>query len=321
MTQILEVKKLKKYYPIKKIGRRSYVKAVDNISFSVRRGKILGILGESGCGKSTLGRVITRLEMENGGDIFFLGNNISGINYRKIKDFRQKMQVIFQNPYDSFDPRRAIIKSLEIPMKLLNIGQNRRNRIEIIMDAMERAKLTPAYDYLERYPHELSGGQLQRISMLRSMLLKPNFLVADECVSMLDVSVRAEVLNMLLQFRSELETSILFITHDISVAKYMCDRIMVIYAGKVMEIADAKELISNPMHPYTKALISYSPIISPQREKDRFTITGEVVTPIDPPAGCRFASRCPFAKEICYTEDPEMTEISPGHFAACHLID
>ena len=206
-------------------------------------------------------------------------------------------------------------------MKLLNIGQNRRNRIEIIMDAMERAKLTPAYDYLERYPHELSGGQLQRISMLRSMLLKPNFLVADECVSMLDVSVRAEVLNMLLQFRSELETSILFITHDISVAKYMCDRIMVIYAGKVMEIADAKELISNPMHPYTKALISYSPIISPQREKDRFTITGEVVTPIDPPAGCRFASRCPFAKEICYTEDPEMTEISPGHFAACHLID
>ncbi|MDK2951487.1 MAG: hypothetical protein PWQ77_1152 [Kosmotogales bacterium] len=316
---ILEVKNLKKYFPVRKMGKKQYVKAVDDLNFSIREGEIFGVLGESGCGKSTLGRVINRLDFEQSGDITFLNNVISGKSYKSDKNFRKKMQMIFQNPYDSFDPKMLIYKSIELPMKINDVNSDAGSRINEIVETMNKAKLTPAESLLTRYPHELSGGQLQRISIIRSMLLKPKFIIADECVSMLDVSVRAGVLNLLLTFQEELNSAMLFITHDISVATYICNRIMVLYAGKIMEIAESKDILDNPLHPYTRALVSYSPIIS-KEEKKRFRITGEVVTPIDPPPGCRFASRCPMAKDICKKEEPILKEIGKNRKAACHFV-
>lgn len=315
---ILEVKNLKKYFPVRKMGKKKYVKAVDNLNFSIKDGEIFGVLGESGCGKSTLGRVINRLDFEQSGEIKFADNIISGKSFKSDKEFRRKMQMIFQNPYDSFDPRLLIYKSIDLPMKINKVNNNSIKRLEEIVSVMNHAKLTPAESLLVRYPHELSGGQLQRISVIRSMLLKPKFIIADECVSMLDVSVRAGVLNLLLTFQKELNSAMLFITHDISVATYICNRIMVLYAGKIMEIAESKDILNNPLHPYTKALVSYSPIIS-KDEKERYRITGEVVTPIDPPPGCRFASRCPIAKDICKREEPELREIN-NRKVACHFV-
>jgi len=315
---ILEVKNLKKYFPVRKMGKKKYVKAVDNLNFSIKDGEIFGVLGESGCGKSTLGRVINRLDFEQSGEIKFADSIISGKNFKNDREFRRKMQMIFQNPYDSFDPRLLIYKSIDLPMKINNVNNSSIKRLEEIVSVMNHAKLTPAESLLVRYPHELSGGQLQRISVIRSMLLKPKFIIADECVSMLDVSVRAGVLNLLLTFQKELNSAMLFITHDISVATYICNRIMVLYAGKIMEIAESHDILNNPLHPYTKALVSYSPIIS-KNEKERYRITGEVVTPIDPPPGCRFASRCPIAKDICKREEPELREIN-NRKVACHFV-
>lgn len=318
-TEMLKVENLVKYFPVRKIGKKQYVKAVDDLTFSIKTGEIFGVLGESGCGKTTLGRVINRLEMEQSGEIQFLGQSISGREYKEDKYFRRKMQMIFQNPYDSFDPRYMIYKSMDLPMKINMVGIDQKRRLEKILETMNHAKLTPAESLLTRYPHELSGGQLQRISILRSMLLNPRFVVADECVSMLDVSVRADVLNLLLQVHKELNSSMLFITHDISVATYICDTIMVLYAGKIMEIGSSNDILNSPLHPYSKALVSYSPTIR-KGEKERFRITGEVVTPIDPPPGCRFASRCPVAKEKCTVEEPKLRAIDNNRQVACHLV-
>jgi len=316
---ILQVKDLVKYFPVRKFGKKQYVKAVDGLNFSIKDGEIFGVLGESGCGKTTLGRVINRLEHEQSGTIEVHGGTISGKEYRKDRHFRRRMQMIFQNPYDSFDPRVIIYRSMDLPMKINAVESDGRKRLERIIETMNHAKLTPAESLLTRYPHELSGGQLQRISIIRSMLLNPKFIIADECVSMLDVSVRAGVLNLLLTIQKELKSSMLFITHDISVATYLCQRIMVLYAGKIMEIASSDDILKNPLHPYSKALVSYSPTIS-KEEKMRYTITGEVVTPIDPPPGCRFASRCPIAKEECTEREPELRYIAKDRQVACHFV-
>lgn len=315
----LEVENLVKYFPVRKLGKKQYVKAVDDLSFRIREGEIFGVLGESGCGKSTLARVVNRLDYEQGGTLRFLGELISGKAYRNDRQFRRKMQMIFQNPYDSFDPRMTIHKSMDLPMRLNGVAESSPERLGRIVEAMNHAKLTPPESLLTRYPHELSGGQLQRISILRSTLLNPKFIVADECVSMLDVSVRAGVLNLLLRIQKELDSAMLFITHDISVATHICNRIMVLYAGKIMEIASGEDIRNSPLHPYSKALVSYSPTIK-KEEKQRYRITGEVVTPIDPPPGCRFASRCPIAKERCTREEPELRKINDGRQIACHYV-
>jgi len=319
VKNILEVKNLVKYFPVRKFGKKQFVKAVDNLSFSIRDGEIFGVLGESGCGKSTLGRVINRLEQEQSGTIELLGETISGKEYRKDREFRRKMQMVFQNPYDSFDPRVMIYKSIDLPMKINGIDSSPENRLAKMIETMNHAKLTPAEGLLTRYPHELSGGQLQRISILRSVLLNPKFIVADECVSMLDVSVRAGVLNLLLSTQKELGSAMLFITHDISVATYICGRIMVLYAGKIMEIASGEDILRSPLHPYSRALVSYSPTIT-REEKQRYRISGEVVTPIDPPPGCRFASRCPIVQKKCAVEEPTLRPMGNNRQVACHYV-
>ncbi len=313
----IEVKNLKKYFPLRKLGKRYYIRAVDDVSFSIEEGEIVGILGESGCGKSTLGFLISRLERETEGDVFFRNQKISG-TLRLPKDTRRRIQLILQNPYDSFDPRFTVGESLLIPLRIHKIGSHDLERKRKIYEYMEMAGLSPATNYYERYPHELSGGQVQRLSILRAMLLKPDFLVADECVSMLDVSVRADVINFLLNFASLSKTSMMFITHDISLGSFVSNRIIVMYLGKVVEIAKAKEIVKNPLHPYTRILLSYSPVLFEKRKK--IPIKGYVQPLLEKPKGCRFFQRCPFSQKECSEIDPKLVEIEKGHLVACHVV-
>ena len=315
---VLEVKNLKKYFPLRKFGKKHYVRAVDGVSFTVKEGEIIGILGESGCGKSTLGLLISRLELETEGEIKFKDQKISE-TLKLPKDIRRRIQIILQNPYDSFDPRFTVGDSLFIPLKINQIGDSDDDRRNMILEYMEKSGLTPSKDLYRRYPHELSGGQLQRLSILRAMLLKPDFLVADECVSMLDVSVRADVINLLMDLVQSLDTSMMFITHDISLGRYVSDRILVMYLGKIVEMAPADVIMENPLHPYTRILISYSPTLI--KKKTRIPIKGEVQTLLSEPKGCRFAPRCPYAQDVCYQTEPNLVEISSNHFVACHIVE
>lgn len=314
-TKLLEVKNLKKYFIQRKFGRKSFVKAVDGVSFHINRGEILGILGESGCGKSTLGLVLSRIEKETEGEIVFKNRKISG-SLKLDKRTRRDIQIILQNPYDSFDPRLTVQDSLIVPLKIHGIGENNSERKEMILEYLRKAGFEPPSTFLKRYPHELSGGQLQRISVLRAMILKPSFLIADECVSMLDLSVRASVINLLLDLTSMENTSMMFITHDISLGKLLSDRLAVIYLGKIVELGNAKEISENPLHPYTKILISYSPSIFKKKEKikpkETLSTTYQNIQ-----GGCNFAPRCPFARKECFKQEPELLEISKGHWVAC----
>jgi peptide/nickel transport system ATP-binding protein len=314
-TKLLEVKDLKKYFTLRKFGRKNFVKAVDGVSFHINQGEILGILGESGCGKSTLGLVLSRIEKETEGDIIFKNKKISG-SLKLDKQTRRDIQIILQNPYDSFDPRLTIQDSLIVPLKIHGIGKNTSERRDIILDYLHKAGFEPASAFLKRYPHELSGGQLQRISVLRAMILKPSFLIADECVSMLDLSVRASVINLLLDLTSSENTSMMFITHDISLGKFLSDRLAVIYLGKIVELGNAKEVSENPLHPYTKILISYSPSVFEKKEK----IKPKEILPTahqNMQRGCNFASRCPFSKKECFEKEPELFEVEEGHWVSC----
>jgi peptide/nickel transport system ATP-binding protein len=313
--RIIEIRNLKKYFPLRKFGKRYYVRAVDDVSFSIEEGEIVGILGESGSGKTTLGFLISRLERETEGNMFFRDQKISG-TLKLSKDIRRRIQLILQNPYDSFDPRFTVGESLFIPLKTHKVGSQDSEWKDKIYEYMEISGLSPAKDYYERYPHELSGGQLQRLSILRAMLLNPDFLVADECVSMLDVSVRADIINFLLNFISRSKTSMMFITHDISLANFVSNRIIVMYLGKVMEIAKAEEIVKNPLHPYTRILISYSPTLL--EKKGKIPIKGYVQPLMETPKGCRFLQRCSFAKKECSEIEPELVEVEKDHFVACH---
>lgn len=323
----LEVNNLLKYYiqRVKEKRRLSAVKktvkAVDGISFKLETGEIMGVIGESGCGKSTLAKLLTKLEQPTQGEILFNGESSDEMIKKDRLNYKRTIQMVFQNPFDTFDPRNTIEKIITETLKLHNIGKSYDERVSIAADAMEKVGLTPAKEYLCRFPHELSGGQLQRISILRAMLLKPKFLIADEPVSMLDVSVRADIIRMLQDLVHDCNTALIFISHDINTTRYVSDKIAVMYLGRIVESGTTDYVLHNPMHPYTRTLISNCVSINADEKTDMIKITGEPPTPIDNGPGCYFAPRCYMKKAICFKEYPKQVIVENNHFASCHSIN
>ena len=324
---VLEVKDIKQWYTqkltIKKDGKTTHkqtVKAVDGVSFSLKKGEILGVIGESGCGKSTLGRVLVRLEKPTAGEIRLFGESAEEMVKKDPLRFRRTCQMVFQNPFDTFDPRYTLKRILEEPMKLHRIGNSEEERMRIILDILEQSGLQPAQDYIDRHPHELSGGQLQRISILRSMLLSPAFMVADEPVSMLDVSIRADIIGMLVKLAKEKNTAMVFISHDIATTRYISDRVAVMYLGRIVEMGETDEVLHHPLHPYTRVLISNCASLDPNEIRNVIEVTGEPPTPINNGPGCYFEPRCFCTGSKCASEYPGMVEAAPGHFVACHCL-
>ena len=320
---LLEVTGLKKHFPLERSfldrlrGKKEAgsVHAVDNVSFWVRRGEILGLVGESGSGKTTTARLITLLERPDSGSVQFEGKDIYGLSPDDLKNFRRHVQLVFQNPYDSLDPKFTIFESLEEPLLTHSVGRTKDERREMVHQTMK--KVGVPMEALNLYPSKLSGGQRQRIALARAFALEPRLLIADEPVSMLDSSVRASILNMLLDLRAQSGTSVILITHDIATARHVCDRICVMYMGEVVEFAMADELVTNPLHPYTHALLSATPRLDPDA-RVTVELTGEIGSAADPPAACRLHPRCPHAYERCRVEEPVLREILPGHYVACH---
>lgn len=319
---ILSVRNLKKYFPISRglfNKNTSFVKAVDDVSFDIKRGETMGLVGESGCGKTTCGRTILKLYEPTGGSIIFNGDNIEGLSEKEMLPYRRKMQIIFQDPYASLDPRMTVGDIIGESIDIHNImrGSQRKERIQYLLDVVGLNA-----DHINRYPHEFSGGQRQRIGIARALAVEPDFIVCDEPISALDVSIQAQVVNMLEDLQDNLGLTYLFIAHDLSMVKHISDRVGVMYLGKIVEIASSSELYTNPIHPYTKALLSAIPIPDPDEahERRRIVLEGDVPSPIDPPPGCRFRGRCRYAKDICSDVTPELRDTGGGHMAACHLI-
>jgi oligopeptide transport system ATP-binding protein len=322
---LLAVEELRCLFPVRRgLGdlvarQRHHVHAVDAVSFTLEPGEILALVGESGCGKSTTGRLLVHLVDPTSGTIRFGGEDVTHLSTDGLRAFRRKAQIIFQNPFEIFDPRLTIESSLTQALAIHQIGE-KGDRRQRIVAALEAAGLVPGADYLPRYPHELSGGQLQRIATVRATLLEPSFLVADEPVSMLDVSVRADILNQLLDLRDRRGMAILFITHDIAVARYVADRIAVMYLGMFVEIGTAAEVIDHPKHPYTRALLSHTlPVGDEPPVGEPIEVSGDPPTPIDLGPGCRFAGRCPFVFDRCRMETPTLRTVEGGQRVACHL--
>lgn len=317
---LLEVKDLEKYYPVtsglfsRHVGD---VKAVDGVSFQIRSGEILGLVGESGCGKSTLGRTILRLEEPTSGKILYRGTDIATLDRKGLRGLRKDLQIIFQDPEASLDPRMAVGDSIGEALIIHNIGDERERR-EKVIELMEQVGLEA--DQADLYPHEFSGGQKQRIGIARALAINPRLIVADEPVSALDVSIQAQILNLMMDIQQKFNLTYIFIAHDLSVIKYMSHRVAVMYLGKIMELADKSELFQNPLHPYTEALLSAVPSLQSKR-KERILLRGDVPSPMSPPPGCRFHTRCHKVMPICSSEEPELVELHPGHQVACHLYD
>ena len=313
---LLEVKNLKKYYPVRTgFIKKTDLKAVDDVSFYIRKGETLGIVGESGCGKTTLGRTVLRLEEPTAGDILYEGKSIIGKN---MKEHRKKMQIVFQDPYASLDPRKTVSEIIGEAMDLQNLCKSKTERREKILELMQLVGLNA--QFYNRFPHEFSGGQRQRIGIARALAVDPGFIICDEPVSALDVSIQAQIINMLEDLQETKQLTYLFIAHDLAVVKHISNRIGVMYLGHLVELADSEELYRHPLHPYTEMLMSAIPIADPDLSaaRKRIKLEGEVPSPLNPPSGCPFRTRCPKATETCAMAMPPLKETAPGHFAACH---
>jgi oligopeptide/dipeptide ABC transporter ATP-binding protein len=318
---ILEVKNLKKYFEIKggvfgrKIGE---VKAVDDVSFSVQQGEVLGLVGESGCGKSTTGRSILRLIEPTDGQVFFEGKDITHLGEEEMRLLRRDMQIVFQDPYASLNPRHTVEKIISEPMIVHGIGnaKERRKKVHHLLEVVGLNSFHAA-----RYPHQFSGGQRQRIGIARALAVNPKLIIADEPVSALDVSIQSQVLNLMQDLQKEFNLTYIFIAHDLSVVKHISDRVGVMYLGRLVELASKDDLYENPKHPYTKALLSAVPVVDPDIKTERVILTGDVPSPDNPPSGCAFHTRCPVAMDQCKTIRPEFKDASDGHYVACHLYE
>lgn len=313
---LLEVKNLKKYYPVRTgFIKKTELKAVDDVSFFIQKGETLGIVGESGCGKTTLGRTVLRLEEPTSGDIIYEGESIIGKN---MKEYRKKMQIVFQDPYASLDPRKTVSDIIGEAMDIQKLCKTKEERRDKILELMKLVGLNA--EFYNRFPHEFSGGQRQRIGIARALAVNPGFIICDEPVSALDVSIQAQIINMLEELQETRKLTYLFIAHDLAIVKHISTRIGVMYLGHMVELAESAELYRNPIHPYTEMLLSAIPIADPDLSaaRKRIKLEGEVPSPLNPPSGCPFRTRCPKARKACAESMPALREITPGHFAACH---
>ena len=311
--KLIEVKNLKKYFQTP----AGMLHAVDDVNFYINRGETLGLVGESGCGKSTTGRVILRLIEPTGGQVLYEGGDICKYNKETMRKMREKMQIVFQDPYSSLNPRRNVFECIEEPLKVNKVYRDRKETEQRVFELMETVGLAPRL--VNAYPHELDGGRRQRVGVARALALNPSFLVLDEPVSALDVSIQAQVLNLLQELQHKLQLSYLFISHDLSVVKHISDRIAVMYLGTIVESADYGAIFNSPLHPYTKALLSAVPVPRLNVKRERIILEGDVPSPVNPPEGCRFCKRCPLKKPICEEQKPEFREKTPGHYVACHF--
>ena len=318
-TPLIEVCELKQYFKIGGglLSRQKVVQAVDGVSFAIPEGETLGLVGESGCGKSTTGRTMLRLYEPTSGHIFYRGEDITHADMQR---YRKHMQIVFQDPYASLDPRMTVGDIVGEPLDIYKVCESKQDRQDRVLELLNLVGLNS--EHMNRYPHEFSGGQRQRVSIARSMALHPEFMVCDEPISALDVSIQAQVINMLMDLQQKLGMTYLFIAHDLNVVRHISNRVGVMYLGSIVEICDANKLYKNPCHPYTQALLSAIPIPDPNvsRARERVVLEGDVPSPINPPKGCKFHTRCPYARDICREQRPDMIEIEPNHTCACHMV-